>query len=335
MKKSILLILFLLNHWFIFAQCEINEDWLKKPIDSFVNQMSSLQLDCFFRDMNNPYWKHYTTLNGNPCYDITDKYQNHYMLKNSKKVDSISWMVTNYIIDSKEKDIVNRELNQASPCGQIFPIKQDTAQSDIFLYLGNYLERNKLGPSIFIFKSHHGKLANVPIKRIESNVASIEFTLNVDSVYENLNLPYKEIYLRHSAYVDNYEKTGLYSYGISRLKWNGKNFEHRLLFQEYNENRTNMPIEVVLDLKRRNEIYYKLKRGNIFTFRKKKYFICTNEFNDLFVYRCNSEDYDCEFITKLDASKFHFNDKIEVSSKWFSTFVQIGEGENVVKVKMK
>lgn len=305
--------------------------------DTLRNKLGYRQLHGLEYDLLNPYWKTFYKVNKGQyfTFDSTNRFEQRYLVKNFDIIDSFSWAVSNFILDDTSFTKYNDHYKNFSD--QIFNLRKNSNNFQDFLFMADYEERNLLGSSVFLFHFRENQLEKIPIKKINDKFTDFNFTLGIDSIYEDKKNPYLEFYLGHHRFSSNsYELTeGVRGY-VSRLKWNGRAFEQRLLY-EWNQDRlAQVPIVVNLDLNRRKEVYYRLKRGKVFAFEKKNYFICSDEFEqNLFVYRCNYEDYDCEFITKLDTDSFHFNDKIKISSKFFSTLVEIGQGTNTLKMKMK
>jgi hypothetical protein len=348
--KKLLLIFFIIgiNSAYIFGQSVITfaPDSLIQniPYDFLMDSLSKkdYRLVTAFRRLDRPYWKTFYQVNIGQYfrYDTTNIFEQRYLTKNFTTVDSISWKVSNFLL--KDTSFMNSHDPYKNFSDQVFSFKKDTNDLNVFLFLGDYGEMNRLGSSMFLFQFKNKELTRLPIQKVPNSFSNFEFTLGVDSIYQDKNSPYLELYLGHhrfdsKAYILTERMNGY----VSRLKWNGKMFEHRLLYEYQPNSHLRVPIEVHINLKNRKEVaYYRLKRSKTYTSKGKNYFFCSkdDEAEDvqfLYLYRCNSEDYDCEFITKLDVSKFHFNDSIKVTSKLFFDIIEIGEGSNTLKIKMK
>jgi hypothetical protein len=347
--KNLLIIIFVISTNPIHS---LGQNMLTFPTDSLMQNMPySILMDSLYKkdyrlaivfrhSLGRPYWRTCHQVNKTIEYDSTNRFEQRYLIKKFSKIDSISWKVSNYLLT--DTSFINNNDPYYNMSDQVFCLKKDTNNLENFLFLGAYGETNRLGSSMFLFQFKDKELIKIPIQKVANKFSNYDFTLRIDSVYDNKNSPYLEYYLSHHRFDSkSYILTERINGYVSRLKWNGKTFEHRLLY-EWNElSNQKVPIEVHIDLQERGEkSYYSLKRGEVYTFKGRNYFICskndeTEDIQVLYVYRCNSEDYDCELITKLDVSKFHFNDSIKVTSKLFFDIIEIGEGSNTLKIKMK
>ena len=339
MKNLFLILFFTLCYLNVFAQCEIKDEWLTLPRDSFWNKTKDFDYNCFYGTVIDPYNKHYCFVNKkNYNYDPENKFKNTFMLKDYKKIDSITWAVTQYLSKSKEEDIVNRDLNYPACCGMIFPIGKDTTKFDKFLFFVSYHERSPVGSDIFIFDSSSGEIKNIPIKVIPEKIGSLPLAYNIDSIYRNPKSFEMEFYLTHDRLlISDFLEFGYNKIVASRIKWNGKELEQRLLSEGYGYKANGVPIEVNYDLMKRGEQNYQgLERGEVVKFKNKNYFICTNNiFYKYYLYRCNSEDYDCELLKAIDFDDYHLSMKFRVFSRWNHNIIKIGEGKTGFRIKVK